>query len=290
LHGDDTTVPILAKGKTVKGRIWTYVRDDRPFGGCDPPAALYYASRDRRHEHPVRHLRDFAGILQADAYDGYNELYEPSRLPGPITSALCWAHARRQFFELADIAANTRRGKNAAAISPIALEAVRRIDALFDIERGINGQSAEERLRVRQEQSVPLLSALEAWLREQRPRLSRSASVAEPIDYMLKRWDRFARFIDDGRICLSNNAAERALRGFALGRKSWLFAGSDRGADRAAVMATLIMTAKLNDIDPQAWLADVLARIASLPQGRLRELLPWNWSAHVRSVAPPQAA
>jgi transposase len=143
---------------------------------------------------------------------------------------------------------------------------------------------------VRQEQSVALLSALEAWLREQRSRLSRSASVAEPIDYMLKRWDRFARFIDDGRICLSNNAAERALRGFALGRKSWLFAGSNRGADRAAVMATLIMTAKLNDIDPQAWLADVLARIASLPQGRLRELLPWNWSAHVRSVAPPQAA
>jgi transposase len=290
LHGDDTTVPILAKGKTIKGRIWTYVRDDRPFGGRDPPAALYYASRDRRHEHPVRHLRDFAGILQADAYDGYNELYEPSRLPGPITSALCWAHARRQFFELADIAANTRRGKNAAAISPIALEAVRRIDALFDIERGINGQSAEERLRVRQEQSVPLLSALEAWLREQRSRLSRSASVAEPIDYMLKRWDRFARFIGDGRICLSNNAAERALRGFALGRKSWLFAGSDRGADRAAIMATLIMTAKLSDIDPQAWLADVLARIAALPQGRLCELLPWNWSAHVRSVVPPQAA
>ena len=283
-------MPILAKGKAVKGRIWTYVRDDRPFEGRAPPAALYYASRDRRHEHPVRHLRDFAGILQADAYDGYNELYEPSRLPGPITSALCWAHARRQFFELADIAANTRRGKNAAVISPIALEAVRRIDALFDIERGINGLAVDERLRIRKEQSAPLLTALEAWLREQRSRLSRSASVAEPIDYMLKRWDRFARFIDDGRICLSNNAAERALRGFALGRKSWLFAGSDRGADRAAVMATLIMTAKLNDIDPQAWLADVLARIASLPQGRLRELLPWNWSAHVRSVAPPQAA
>src|SRR5947209_6671794 len=124
LHGDDTTVPILAKGKTVKGRIWTYVRDDRPFGGRDPPAALYYASRDRRHEHPVRHLRDFAGILQADAYNGYNELYEASHAPGPVTSALCWAHARRQFFELADIAANARRGRNAAAISPIALEAV----------------------------------------------------------------------------------------------------------------------------------------------------------------------
>jgi transposase len=211
LHGDDTTVPILAKGKTIKGHIWAYVRDDRPFEGRAPPAALYYASRDRRHEHPVRHLRDFAGILQADAYGGYNELYQSSRLPGPITSALCWAHARRQFFELADIAANARRGKNAAAISPIALEAVRRIDVLFDIERGINGLSVEERLRVRHEQSAPHLTALEAWLREERARLSRAASVAEPIDYMLKRWHRFARFIDDGRICLTNNA-ERATR------------------------------------------------------------------------------
>ena len=216
LHGDDTTVPILAKGKTVTGYIWTYVRDDRPFGSRAPPAALYYASGDRRHEHPVGHLRDFTGILQADAYSGYNELYDPSRASGTITAALCWAHARRQFFELADIAANARRGKTAAAISPIALEAVKRIDALFDIERGINGLSAEERLRVRQEQSAPLLALLEAWLREERSRLSRSSSVTKPIDYMLKRWGRFARFIDDGRICLTNNAAERALRGFAI--------------------------------------------------------------------------
>jgi transposase len=215
LHGDDTTVPILAKGKTIKGHIWTYVRDDRPFAGRAPPAALYYASRDRRHEHPARHLHGFAGILQADAYSGYNELYDPSRSRGPITSALCWAHARRQFFELADIAANARRGKKAAAISPIALEAVKRIDALFDIERGINGQSAEQRLRVRQEQSAPLVAGLEAWLREQRSRLSNSAAVSAPIDYMLRRWDRFVRFLDDGRICLTNNAAERALRGFA---------------------------------------------------------------------------
>ena len=277
LHGDDTTVPILAKGKTVKGRIWVYVRDDRPFGGRAPPAALYYASRDRRHEHPLRHLHGFSGILQADAYSGYNELYDPSRSQGTITAALCWGHARRQFFELADIAANARRGKNTAAISPIALEAVKRIDVLFDIERGINGLSAEERWRVRQEQSASLLTALEAWLREQRSRLSRSSSVAEPIDYMLRRWDRFACFVDDGRICLTNNAAERALRGFALGRKSWLFAGSDRGADRAAVMATLITTAKLNDIDPQAWLADVLARINDHTIHRLDQLLPWNW-------------
>lgn len=288
LHGDDTTIPILAKGKTVKGHIWTYVRDDRPFGSRAPPAALYYASRDRRHEHPVWHLRDFAGILQADAYDGYNELYAPSRLPGPITSALCWAHARRQFFELADIAANARRGKKAAAISPVALEAVRRIDVLFDIERGINGLVADERRRVRQEQSAPLVTALETWLREERARLSRSASVAEPIDYMLKRWNRFARFIDDGRICLTNNAAERALRGFALGRKSWLFAGSERGADRAAAMATLIMTAKFNDVDPLAWLADVLGRIAGIPQRRLHELLPWEWKCAAQTSLPPR--
>jgi transposase len=280
LHGDDTTVPILAKGKTVKGHIWTYVRDDRPFRGRAPPAALYYASRDRRHEHPARHLRGFTGILQADAYSGYNELYDPSRAEGPITAALCWAHARRQFFELADLAANARRGKQAAAISPIALEAVKRIDALFDIERGINGQSAEGRLRVRKEQSAPLLAALHAWLREQRSRLSNSSSVAKPIDYMLRRWDRFARFIADGRICLTNNAAERALRGFALGRRSWLFAGSERGADRAAAMYSLIVTAKMNDVDPQAWLADVLARIAEQPASRIDELLPWNWRPH----------
>jgi len=277
LHGDDTTVPILAKVKTVTGHIWTYVRDDRPFGGRAPPAALYYASRDRRQEHPERHLHSFTGILQADAYSGYNRLWDPSRAPGAITPALCWSHARRQFFELADIAANVRRGKTAPAISPVALEAVKRIDALFDIERTINGLSAEERLRVRQEQSTPLVGALEVWLREERSRLSRAASVAKPIDYLLRRWDRFTPFLNDGRICLTNNAAERALRGFALGRKSWLFAGSERGAARAAAMTTLIASAKLNDVDPLAWLADVLARIAGLPQSRLPELLPWEW-------------
>ena len=279
LHGDDTTVPILAKGKTVTGRIWTYVRDDRPFGSRAPPAALYYASRDRTGGHPERHLSGFSGILQADAYSGYNGLYDPSRPPGAITPAFCWAHARRRFFELADIAAHARRGQNAAVISPIALEAVKRIDALFEIERGINGCSAAERLRVRQEQSAPLVTDLESWLRDQRSRLSRSAAVAAPIDYLLKRWPSFIRFLDDGRICLSNNAAERALRGFALGRKSWLFAGSDRGADRAAIVATLIMTAKLNDIDPLAWLADVLARINGHPARTLEQLLPWNWNA-----------
>jgi transposase len=282
LHADDTTVPILAKGKTATGRIWTYVRDDRPFGGPDadgtgPPAALYYASGDRRGEHPQSHLRDYAGILQADAYSGYNGFHDPTRPAGKITAALCWAHARREFFELADIAANARRGRTAKAISPIALEAVRRIDRLFDIERAINGLSATERLRVRKQDSAPVLAELEAWLREERAKLSRSAAVAGPIDYMLRRWDGFARFLEDGRICLTNNAAERALRGFALGRKAWLFAGSLRGAERAAAMATLINTAKLNDVDPQAWLADVLDRIADIPQRRLPELLPWNW-------------
>jgi transposase len=279
LHGDDTTIAILAKGRTTKGHIWTYVRDDRPFGGRAPPGALYYASRDRRQVHPERHLQHYTGILQADAYSGYNPLYDPWRAQGTITPALCWAHARRQFFELADIAANARRANKAPAISPVALEAVRRIDAVFDIERTINGLSAEERLAVRHEQSAPLVAELEEWLRDERSRMSRSASVAKPIDYMLRRWDRFARFLEDGRICLTNNAAERALRGFALGRKSWLFAGSDRGADRAAAMTTLIMTAKLNDVDPLAWLADVLARIAEMPQSRLHELLPWEWKA-----------
>jgi transposase len=279
LHGDDTTVPILAKGQTIKGHIWTYVREDRPFGGRAPPAALYYASRDRRHEHPARHLQGFSGILQADAYSGYNGLYDPLRPQGPITPALCWAHARRQFFELADIAANARRGKKAPAISPIALEAVKRIDALFEIERTINGLSAEERRRVRQAQSAPLLTDLEEWLRAERSRLSRSALVLQPIDYMLRRWERFAGFVEDGRICLTNNAAERALRGFALGRKAWLFAGSERGAERAAAITTLIATAKLNDVDPLAWLSDVLSRIAGTPQNRLHELLPWNWKA-----------
>ncbi len=277
LHGDDTMVPILAKGQTETGRVWVYVRDDRPFGGKDPPAALFYASRDRTREHPERHLSGYAGILQADAFDGYNRLYLPDRKPGLIVEALCWSHARRKFFELADIAANARRGKNAPPISPIALEAVKRIDALFDIEREINGLTAEARLRARRKESAALVAGLEGWMRAERAKLSRHAAVAKAIDYMLTRWGAFARFLHDGRICLTNNAAERALRGLALGRKSWLFAGSERGAERAASMYTLIQTAKLNNVDPQAWLADVLARIADTPQTQISELLPWNW-------------
>ena len=277
LHGDDTPVPVLAKGKTDTARAWVYVRDDRPFGGPDPPAALFRYSRTRSGDHPVEHLRGYAGILQADAFAGYNRLYEPGRSPGPVTEAACFAHSRRKFYELADIAAGKRRGRNAPPISPLAMEAVKRIDALFDIERSINGETAERRLAVRREQSAPLLADLKDWMRIERAGLSRHSPVARAMDYMLKRWDGFARFLDDGRICLSNNAAERCLRGIALGRKSWLFAGSDRGGRRAAAMYTLIGTAKLNNVDPQAWLADVLARIAETPQHRLDELLPWKW-------------
>jgi len=280
LHGDDTTVPVLAKGKTHTGRCWVYVRDDRPFGGRAPPAAMFYYSRDRGGAHAEEHLSRWRGILQADAYSGYNRLYEVGRTPGPILEAACWAHARRPFFALADIEASARRkadGKVAAPISPLALEAVRRIDALFEIERGINGRSAEERHAVRQELSRPLVADLEAWMRSERPKLSRGNDLAKAMDYMLKRWGAFTRFLDDGRVCLSNNAAERGLRGIALGRKSWLFAGSDRGGMRAAAMYSLIVTAKMCDIDPQAWLADVLARIAGHPASRLDDLLPWNW-------------
>jgi transposase len=277
LHGDDTTVPVLAKTKTDVGRLWTYVRDDRPFGGPAPPAALFRYSRTRHAEHAVGHLADYGGILQADAYAGYNALFRVDRLPSPLTRALCWAHARRKFFELADVAAQLKRRKSAAVISPIAAEAVRRIDRVFDVERAINGIAIAERLAVRREIAASLVTDLELWLRSQRAALARHNPVAGAIDYMLKDWAAFARFLDDGRICLTNNAAERALRGVALGRKAWLFAGSDRGGERAAFMYTLIGTAKLNDIDPQAWLADVLARIADLPQNQLHELLPWNW-------------
>jgi transposase len=291
LHGDDTTVPVLAKGKTDTGRMWVYVRDDKPFGGPAPPGAVFYYSRDRAGEHPQTHLATYSGIFQADAYGGYGKLYEPGRKPGPILEAACWVHARRPFFVMADLAENARRkaeGKKPAVISPLALEAVRRIDALFEIERTINGQSPEKRKAVRQQLSAPLVADLEAWMREQRAKLSRGNDVAKAMDYMLKRWSAFTRFLDDGRICLSNNAAERGVRGITLGRKSWLFCGSDRGGERAAVMYSLIVTAKMNDIDPQAWLADVLARIAEHPVQKLDELLPWNWrrsSAQIRRAA-----
>lgn len=277
VHGDDTTVPVLAKGRTTTGRAWVYVRDDRPFGGSDPPAAVFHYSRDRTGEHPERHLDGYAGILQADAYAGFNRLYAADRRPGPLFEAACWSHARRKFFVLADIAAKAR-GK-LPVIAPLAVEAVRRIDAIFAIEREINGQPSSERLAVRRQRVAPLVGELQQWMRSERARLSRHADVAKAMDYMLKRWVAFTRFLEDGRICLTNNAAERELRGIALGRKAWLFAGSDRGGERAALMYTLIQTARLNEVDPQAWLADVLARINDHKITDLGALLPWRWAA-----------
>jgi transposase len=286
IHGDDTTVPVLAKVKTRTGRIWTYVRDDRPFGGGAPPAAVFFYSPDRAGIHPEQHLAGYSGILQADAYAGFNALYAPDRKPGAITEAGCWAHARRKLFELADIASQARQGKP-TKVSPIAFEAVRKMDAIFALERPINGLSPVERVAARRKDIAPLVNDLIDWMKRERAKLSRHNEVAKAFDYMLKRIEIFTRFIEDGRICLSNNAAERALRGIALGRKSWLFAGSDRGGERAAVMLTLIQTARLNDVDPQAWLADVLARIADHSIHRLDAFLPWNWAAEMerRKVA-----
>jgi len=283
VHGDDTTVPLLTKGKTITARLWTYVRDDRPFGGSDPPAALYYFSRDREGAHCQAHLARFHGVLQADAYGGYNPLYADDRPGGAITEAACWAHGRRKFYVLADIEAKARDPR--VIISPIALEAVKQIDAIFAAERVIIGLSAERRRDARQGQIKPLVDNLHLWMKDQRARISSKTPLGKALHYMLVRWDAFARFLDDGRICLTNNAAERALRDIAIGRKAWLFAGSERGGERAATIYTLIMTAKLNGVDPQAWLADVLARVAEHPAHRLDELLPWNWCAKIACAA-----
>jgi len=204
--------------------------------------------------------------MQADAYAGFTKLYQANRKPGPIVEAACWAHGRRKFFDLARLSK-----------APIAAEAVKRIDALFAIEREINGLMPQERLRVRQERSRSLIIELQTWLREQRARLSKNSDTTKAINYSLNRWDAFTRFLDDGRLCVSNNAAERELRAVALGRKNWTFAGSDEGGRRAAAIYTLIATAKLNDVDPQTWLADVLARLPDHPAKRIHELLPWDW-------------
>jgi len=266
IHVDDTTVPVLAKNKCRTGRLWGHVRDDRPFGGKAAPAVVLYYSPTREGEHPQRQLARYTGIMQVDAYSGYNALYVDDRQPGPIIEAACWAHGRRKFYELARL----RK-------MPVAIEAVRRIDELFAIEREINGQTPARRLAVRAERSKPLVEDLERWLRAERRKLSSKNPLAKAMAYSLNRWSAFTRFLDDGRICMSNNAAERAVRGIAVGRKNWTFCGSDSGGQRAAVIYTLIETAKLNDIDPKAWLADVLARIADHPASRIADLLPWNW-------------
>ena len=274
IHADDTTVPVLAKGKTRTGRVWTYVRDDRPFAGPDPPAAMFFYSRDRGGEHPQQHLAGFAGLMQADAYAGFNRLYEAHRKGGPIVEAACWAHARRKFFDLARI--------NKA---PIATEAVARIDALFAIEREINGLTPPQRVGVRTERSRPFVTVLESWLREQRARVSKNSDIGKAIDYSLKRWTALTRFLDDGRLCMTNNAAERELRAIAVGRRNWTFAGSDEGGRRSVALYTLIATARFNDVDPQACLADVLARMLDYPAKRIGDLLPWSWYAEHRAAA-----
>lgn len=264
LHGDDTPVPVLAPGagKTKTGRLWTYVRDERPYNGKRPPTAIFFYSPDRKGEWPIAHLKAFTGTLHADGYAGFNGLYQGDR----IVEAACWAHVRRKFFDV-----------HAANGSEIAKEALDRIAALYGVEAAINGLSADERRRQRQAQSRPIAEALKAWAQEIRPKLSARSELAAAFRYMLARWLALTRYFDDGRLAIDNNPAERALRGIAIGRKNYLFAGSDRGGQRAAAMYSLIETAKLNDLDPEAYLRDVLTRIADHPINRVADLLPWNW-------------
>lgn len=263
LHADDTPVPVLAPGlgKTKLGRLWTYVRDDRPAGDQTPPAVWFAYSPDRKGEHPQAHLRSFTGTLQADAYAGFDPLYESGR----IQEAACWAHVRRKFYDL-----------HVAHNSPVAAEALRRIAELYAVEADIRGHEPEQRRRVRDERSRSLLASLKQWLEETLIKLSKKSETAQAVRYALGRWDALLRYVDDGHVEMDNNAAERALRVVALGRKNYLFAGSDRGGERAAVIYSLIGTAKLNDVDPERYLREVLSRIADHPINRIEELLPWN--------------
>jgi transposase len=263
LHGDDIPVPVLAPGagKTKTGRLWAYVRDDRPAGTTEPPAVWFQYSPDRKSEHPARHLESFRGVLQADGFAGFNRLYETGR----IIEAACWAHARRKFFDLYE-----------AHASPIAKEALDKIGVLYDIERQIRGRPAEERQRIRTEQARPLLESLHVWMKESLSKLSRKSDVSAAIRYALERWAQLIRYCSDGRLEIDNNTVERALRAVALGRKNYLFAGSDSGGERAAAMYTLIGSAKLNAIDPELYLRHVLSIIADHPMHRIDDLLPWN--------------
>ena len=263
LHADDTPVPVLApgNGKTKTGRLWTYVRDDRPAGDTTPPAVWFAYSPDRKGEHPGQHLREFRGVLQADAYAGFNHLYEDGR----IQEAACWAHVRRKFYDL-----------QVAHKSPVAQEALERIAALYAIESEIRGRPPSERREVRLARARPLLDSLHEWLESCLTKLSRKSDTTAAVKYALGLWEALVRYTDDGRLEIDNNAAERALRVVALGRKNYLFAGSDAGGERAAVLYSLIGTAKLNDRDPESYLRDVLARIADYPINRIEELLPWK--------------
>jgi transposase len=264
LHVDDTPVPVLAPGtgKTKTGRLWTYVRDERPFAGTRPPAALFFYSPDRKGEHPQAHLKEFRGTIHADGYAGFNELFASDR----IFEAACWAHVRRKFFDV-----YTANG------SPIAKEALERIGRLYEVEKEINGLVPDHRRRERQKRSKPIAAALAAWADEIRRNLSRKSELAAAFRYMRARWTALMRCFDDGRLALDNNPAERALRCIAIGRKNYLFAGSDAGGRRAAAMYSLIESAKLNGVNPQHYLADVLTRIADHPARRIDELLPSNW-------------
>jgi transposase len=267
LHGDDTPVPVLAPGagKTKTGRLWTYVRDGRPHGDLRPPAALYFYSPDRKGEHPARHLAGFKGVLHADGYAGFNSIFEK----GAVTEAACWAHVRRKFFD-----------EYESKKAPIAEEMLDRIGALYGVEAEARGKPPDERKRLRQQKSKPLLDDLKAWLAAINTKLSQKTDLAAAIRYTLTRWKALTRFVEDGRLEIDNNAAERSIRPLATGRKNYLFAGSDAGGERAAAIYSLIETAKLNGLDPEAYLRDLIARIADHPINRIADLLPWNWAAN----------
>jgi transposase len=246
------------------------VRDERPFAGSWPPAALFFYSPDRKGEHPRVHLKDFRGVIHADGYAGFNELFAGGR----ITEAACWAHVRRKFFDV-----------HAATASPIAKEALDRIGQLYRIEETITGVLPDHRRRERQQRSKPIAEALAAWADQAVRKLSRKSELAAAFRYMRGRWAALVRCFDDGRLALDNNPAERALRGVAIGRKNYLFAGSDAGGRRAAALYSLIESAKLNDLNPQLYIADVLTRIADHPARHIAELLPWNWQPAIANRA-----
>jgi transposase len=275
LHADDTPVPVLAPGtgKTKTGRLWTYVRDDRPSGDTAAPAVWFAYSPNRKGEHPQQHLRDFRGTLQADAFAGFNALYEDAERG--IAEAACWAHVRRKFYDL-----------HQAHASPVAAEALRRIGELYAIESEIRGRDPDKRMQIRQTRARPLLDSMYEWLQATLAQLSRKSTVAAAIGYALGRWPALLRYCGDGQLEIDNNAAERALRAVAIGRKNYLFAGADSGGERAAAIYSLIGTAKLNGLDPEAYLRDVLTRIAEHPINRITELLPWNVTPQP-VVAPP---